>query len=116
MIKGNGGLAAYIGTNSAYQVEKEAEAGNTEASQVFQAMAYQVAKEVGAMATVLAGEVDGILITGGVANSKWFVNLVIDRVKFIGPVHVYPGEDEMRALAFNGLRILKGEAEIKIYT
>lgn len=116
MIKGSGGLAAYIGTNSAYQVEKEAEAGDEAASQVFQAMAYQVAKEVGSMATVLAGEVDGILITGGVANSKWFVNLVIERVKFIGPVHVYPGEDEMRALAFNGLRILKGEAEIKIYT
>jgi butyrate kinase len=115
MIKGKGGLVAYMGTNSAYEVEKRAYEGDERASQVMQAMAYQIAKDIGAMATVLEGEVDGILITGGVANSKWFVNLLIERVKFIAPVHVYPGEDEMRALAFNGLRILKGEAEIKIY-
>jgi butyrate kinase len=78
-------------------------------------MAYQVAKEIGALATVLEGDVDGILITGGVANSKWFVSLIVERVKFIAPVHIYPGEDEMRALAFNGLRILKGETTAKIY-
>ncbi|MCB2221936.1 MAG: butyrate kinase [Bacteroidetes bacterium] len=115
MIKGQGGLVAYMGTNSAYEVEKRAYEGDERASQVMQAMAYQIAKDIGAMATVLEGELDGILITGGVANSKWFVNLLIERVKFIAPVHVYPGEDEMRALAFNGLRILKGEAETKIY-
>ncbi|MEZ5082457.1 MAG: butyrate kinase [Bacteroidales bacterium] len=115
MIKGKGGLAAYTGTNSAYEVEMQAFEGNEKASQYLQAMAYQVSKDVGAMATVLHGEVDGILITGGVANSKWFVSLIIDRVKFIAPVHVYPGEDEMRALAFNGVRILKGEAEVKKY-
>lgn len=114
-IKGAGGLAAYMGTNSAYDVEMQAFEGDEKASQVLQAMAYQVSKEVGAMATTLSGEVDGILITGGVANSKWFVDLVIDRVNFIAPVHVYPGEDEMRALAMNGLRVLKEEAEIKIY-
>lgn len=116
MIKGNGGLAAYMGTNSAYEVEKRALGEDNQAKEVFQAMAYQVSKEVGAMATTLLGKVDGILITGGVANSKWFVNLVIERVRFIGPVHVYPGEDEMRALAFNGLRILKNETEIKSYS
>lgn len=115
MIKGNGGLAAYMGTNSAYEVEKKAAGGDAAASMVLQAMAYQVSKEIGAMAAVLSGAVDGILVTGGVANSKWFVSLIADRVKFIGPVHVYPGEDEMRALAFNGIRILKGEAELKIY-
>lgn len=114
-IKGAGGLAAYMGTNSAYDVEMMAFEGNEKASQVLQAMAYQVSKEVGAMATTLNGDVEGILITGGVANSRWFVDLVIDRVKFIAPVHVYPGEDEMRALAYNGLRVLKEEAEIKIY-
>ena len=114
-IKGAGGLAAYMGTNSAYDVEMQAFEGDEKASQVLQAMAYQVSKEVGAMATTLNGEVDGILITGGVANSQWFVNLIIDRVEFIAPVHVYPGEDEMRALAYNGLRVLKGEAEVKIY-
>ena len=104
-----------MGTNSAYDVEMKAFEGDEKASQVLQAMAYQVSKEVGAMATTLSGEVDGILITGGVANSRWFVNLIIDRVKFIAPAHVYPGEDEMRALAFNGLRVLKEEAEIKEY-
>jgi len=115
MIKGSGGLAAYAGTNSAYDIEMKAFEGDEKASQYLQAMAYQVSKEVGAMATTLSGDVDGILITGGVANSKWFVDLIIDRVKFIAAVHVYPGEDEMRALAFNGLRVLNGEAEIKIY-
>ena len=115
MIKGNGGLAAYTGTNSAYEVEMLAFEGDERASLVLQAMAYQVSKEIGAMATVLRGEVDGILITGGVANSKWFVSLIIERVNFIAPVHVYPGEDEMRALAFNGMRILNKEAEIKVY-
>ncbi|NOX46803.1 MAG: butyrate kinase [Chlorobi bacterium] len=115
MIKGEGGMAAYLGTNSAYDVEKRAASGDMEAKQVLEAMAYQVAKEVGAMGTVLRGEVDGILITGGVANSKWFVNLIVERVHKIAPTHVYPGEDEMRALAFNGLRIIRGEADLKVY-
>lgn len=115
MIKGEGGMAAYMGTNSAYDVEKRAGSGDKDAKQVLEAMAYQVAKEVGAMSTVLKGEVDGILITGGVANSKWFVNLIVERVHKISPTHVYPGEDEMRALAFNGLRIIRGEADLKAY-
>ena len=115
MIKGRGGLVAYLETNSAYDAEAAAFEGDEKASLILQAMAYQVAKEIGAMGTVLKGEVDGILITGGVANSKWFVNLIAERVHKIAPTHVYPGEDEMRALAFNGLRVLKGEAEIKVY-
>lgn len=115
MIKGEGGLAGYLGTNSAYEVEKRAFNGDAGAKLLLEAMAYQVAKEVGAMGTVLKGEVDGILITGGVANSKWFVNLIIERVHKIAPTHVYPGEDEMKALASNGLRVLKGEVEIKEY-
>ena len=115
MIQGEGGLAGYFGTNSAYEIEKKAAAGDEKAKLLLEAMAYQVAKEVGAMATVLKGDVDGILITGGVANSKWFVNLIVERVHKIAPTHVYPGEDEMRALAFNGLRVLKGETEIKEY-
>ncbi len=115
MVKGEGGMAAYLGTNSAYDVEKRAGLGDKEAKEVLEAMAYQVAKEVGAMSTVLKGEVDGILITGGVANSKWFVNLVVERIHKIAPTHVYPGEDEMRALAFNGLRVIRGEADLKVY-
>ncbi|MCF8303306.1 MAG: butyrate kinase [Bacteroidales bacterium] len=115
MIKGNGGMTAYLGTNNAYDVELKAADGDEKSRLIFEAMAYQTAKEIGAMATVLKGEVDGILITGGVANSKWFVNMIIERVYKIGPVHVYPGEDEMRALAMNGLRILQGEAEPQEY-
>lgn len=115
MIVGRGGLVAYLNTNSAYDAELLAFEGDERASLVLQAMAYQVAKEIGAMATVLKGDVDGILITGGVANSKWFVNLIVERVHKIAPTHIYPGEDEMRALAFNGLRILKGETTAKEY-
>jgi len=115
MIKGKGGMTAFLGTNSAFEVEKRAEAGDEYAKFIFEAMAYQVAKAIGAMSTVLKGDVDGILITGGIAHGKWFVNQVIERVYKIAPVHVYPGEDEMRALAINGLMVLKGEVEVKEY-
>jgi len=116
MNKGEGGLVAYLGTNSAYEVEQRMMAGDAEAKAVNEAMAYQVSKEVGSMYAVLKGDVDAILITGGVAHSKWFVNQISERVHKMAPVHTYPGEDEMRALAFNGLRIVKGEAQAKIYT
>jgi len=115
MILGGGGLMAHLGTNNAYDVEQKAMEGDEEYKLIFEAMAYHVAKQVGSMAPVLNGEVDGILITGGIAHSKWFVNMVIQRVYKIAPVYVYPGEDEMRALAMNGLRILRGETEPKVY-
>lgn len=115
MIKGKGGLAAHLGTNSAYEVEQRMAAGDENARFIFEAMAFQVAKEIGAMSTVLKGEVDAILLTGGIAHGKWFVNQVIERVYKIAPVHVYPGEDEMRALAINGLMVLKGELQISEY-
>ena len=116
MNKGEGGLVSYLGTNSAYDVEKNMMAGDQESKAVFEAMAYQVSKEIGSMYAVLRGDVDAILITGGVAHSKWFVNQISERVYKMAPIHTYPGEDEMRALAFNGLRIIKGETEAKIYT
>ena len=115
MILGGGGLLAHLGTNSAYDVEQKAAEGNEHYKLIFEAMAYHVAKQIGSMSPVLNGEVDGILITGGIAHSKWFVNMVIQRVYKIAPVYVYPGEDEMRALAMNGLMVLRGEAEPKIY-
>jgi butyrate kinase len=115
MITGEGGLVAYLGTNNAYEAEQKAAAGDERARLILEAMAYQVAKDIGAMSTVLKGEVDAILITGGVANSKWFVNMIIERVHRIAPTHVYPGEDEMHALAVNGLQILKGEIEARQY-
>lgn len=115
MIKGKGGMVAYLGTNDAYDVEQRVAAGDKEAELVYGAMAYQVSKAVGEMAAVLKGEVNGILITGGIAHDKWFVNQVIERVHRFGPVHVYPGEDEMRALAFNVLRVIKGQMQAKEY-
>lgn len=115
MITGNGGMVAYLGTNNAYEAEMRAAEGDEKAKLILEAMAYQVAKAIGAMCPVLRGEVDAILITGGLANSKWFVNNIIQRVFRIAPVYVYPGEDEMRALANNGLMVLKGEIQPKEY-
>jgi butyrate kinase len=115
MIVGKGGMMAYLGTNDAYVAEREAKDGDKKHLEVLEAMAYQVAKEIGAMSTVLKGEVDAILITGGIANSKWFCNLVIERVYRIAPVHVYPGQDEMGALADNALLAINGEIEVKEY-
>lgn len=115
MIKGEGGMVAYLKTNNAYEVEKRVEKGDKEAELIYDAMSYQVSKAIGGMAAVLNGEVDGILITGGIAHDKWFVNRIVERVHRFGPVHIYPGEDEMRALAMNVLRVIKGEIQPKTY-
>jgi butyrate kinase len=115
MIVGKGGMMVYLGTNDAYLAEREANKGDEKCSEVLAAMAYQVAKEIGAMSTVLKGKVDGILITGGIANSKWFCNMIIERVYRIAPVYIYPGQDEMGALAENALMAINGEIEIKEY-
>ncbi|MCF8234665.1 MAG: butyrate kinase [Bacteroidales bacterium] len=115
MIKGEGGMVAYLKTNNAYEVEKRVEKGDKEAEMIYDAMSYQVSKAIGGMAAVLNGEVDGILITGGIAHDKWFVNRIVERVHRFGPVHIYPGEDEMRALAMNVLRVIKGEIQPKTY-
>lgn len=115
MIKGEGGLVAYLGTNSAYEVEQRVAAGDKEAEYIYNGMAYQIAKEVGAMVAVLKSDVDGILITGGIAYDKYFVNQVISYIHRMAPVHVYPGEDEMKALAMNGLRLIHGEVQARDY-
>ena len=116
MIKGEGGLVAYTGTNDAREVEDRAAEGDAYAKLVYDGMAYQVSKEVGAMAAVLNFVVDGILITGGIAHGKYFVNQISTQCHRLAPVHVYPGEDEMKALAMNGLRIITGETEAKTYS
>jgi len=115
MITGKGGYVAYLGTNDAYEVQKRAEDGDEKAALIQEAMAYQVAKEIGAMSTVLKGEVDGILLTGGIAYGKIFVSILKERINHLGEVFVYPGEDEMRALAYNGLMILEGEVQAMNY-
>ncbi len=115
MIKGNGGLVAYLGTNDAREVEKMIENGDKKAELVYNAMAYQVAKEIGALAVVLEGNVDGIILTGGIAYDKKFIGWIKERVSFISDVIVYPGEDELIALAEGGLRVLRGEEVAKQY-
>ncbi|HNW75860.1 MAG TPA: butyrate kinase [Bacteroidales bacterium] len=115
LITGKGGFVAYLGTNNACEVEKMAHEGNTLAMQVLDALAYQVAKEIGAMSVVLEGKVDAILITGGMAHSNGLVAFIRKMTEHIAHIEVYPGEDEMRALAMNGLRVLEGEEALKIY-
>ncbi len=115
MVVGNGGVVAHLGTNSAYEAEQRALNGDEKAKFILEALAYQVAKCIGSMVPVLKGDVDAILLTGGVAHSKWITNLIIERVYRFAPVYIYPGEDEMRALALNGLMVLKGEVEVKEY-
>lgn len=114
-IKGKGGLVAYLDTNDGREVAKMIENGNKEAEIVYKAMAYQVAKEIGMCATVLKGQVDAIILTGGIAYDKTFVKWISDSVEFISKIIVYPGEDEMTALAEGGLRVLRGEEEAQIY-
>ena len=115
MITGNGGLVSYLNTNDAREVEAMIEKGDKKAELVYEAMAYQVAKEIGSCAAVLSGKVDGILLTGGIAYSKSFTKMITDRVGFISEVKIYPGEDEMIALALGGLRVLKGEEKAQNY-
>lgn len=116
MLKGEGGVVAYLGTNDMLEVEKKSIADPTsEYANVQNAMCYQVAKEIGSMATVLKGKVDAILLTGGIAYGKPVTDYIQEMVEFIAPVKVYPGEDEMRALAMNGLMVLKGEITAKTY-
>ena len=116
MIKGEGGYVAYFNTNNAYEIELMADGGDEKARLIQDAMSYQVAKEIGGMATVLQGEVDAIILTGGIANNPMVDEYIKKMVSYIAPVVIYPGEDEMHALAMNGLRVLKGEIIAKDYT
>ena len=114
MLKGAGGLVAYLGTNDAYEVEIKAKE-DPKYKLVQDAMSYQVGKAIGEMAAVLKGKVDGILLTGGIAHNPFLVDYVKEMVGFIAPIKVYAGEDEMRALAMNGLMVLRGELSGKTY-
>lgn len=112
---GKGGLVAYLGTNDGREVVKMIEAGDKKAETIYKAMAYQVAKDIGAAAVVLKGNVDAIILTGGIAYDKVFTGWIKQRVSFITEVLVYPGEDEMIALTEGALRVLRGEEEAKLY-
>ena len=112
---GKGGLSAHLGTVDAREVEAMIDAGDEKAALVFEAMAYQIAKELGAMATVVGGKFDAMVLTGGLAYSKRLVAMVRARVEFMGKLMVYPGEDELMALAEGALRVLHGEESAKIF-
>ena len=109
------GFYSYLGTKDLAEVERRIDSGDARASLVFDAMAYQIAKEIGAMATVLLGRVDALLITGGMAHSARLVAAVQAAVGWIAPVVVYPGEHELQALAEGVLRVLYGEEPVREY-
>ena len=116
-IVGRGGLVAYLGTNDAREVVRRMESGDKYAEAVYKAMAYQIIKWIGKMAAVLEGNVDFIVLTGGLAyDNKHLVKWIKEKVEFIAPVKVLPGGDEERALALAALRVLKGEEEPKHYS
>lgn len=115
MLVGKGGLTAYMGTNNAKEVSDMAESGDKKAELIYSAMSYQVAKAIGEYSVVLDGMVDAIILTGGIAYDKKFIDKIIKKVSFISRVLVYPGEDELLALAQGGLRALKKTEKVKEY-
>lgn len=115
-IVGKGGLTAYLGTNDGREIQKRIKAGDNYAKLIYEAMAYQISKEIGAGATVLKGKVDAILLTGGVIYDEEFTAWIKERVGFIAPVMVYPGEFEMIALVQGVLRVLNDVEKVKMYS
>ncbi len=115
IIAGKGGLVAYLGTTNGREVGKMIRSGDEKAKLVYEAMAYQIAKEIAGSAAVLYGKVDAIVLTGGLAYDNMLVKLIADRVQFIADIKVIPGEYEMIALAEGALRVLRGEEQGKEY-
>lgn len=114
-LVGKGGFVAYANTNDARDLIKLSQEGDKEGSLIFDAFIYQIAKEIGSMAVVLEGEVDAIVLTGGIAYSDYVTNAINKKVKWIAPMVVYGGEDELLALAQGAIRVLDGVEEAKIY-
>jgi butyrate kinase len=110
---GDGGLFAYLGTRDMIEVERRIDAGDPKAALIFDAMVYKIGKEAGAMAAVLKGKVDAVLLTGGIAHSERVVRQLRGYLEWIAPVRVYPGEDELQALAEGVFRVLNGEEQAK---
>lgn len=103
------GVVAYLGTTDGKEISQRIENGDRNAEKVIQAFAYQIAKEIGAMSSVLSGKVEAIILTGGLANWGYLMELIAQRVDFIAPVCLYPGENEIEALSAGALRVLRGE-------
>ncbi|HAT4246911.1 butyrate kinase [Clostridium perfringens] len=114
-LVGKGGFVAYANTNDARDLIKLSQEGDEKGSLIFNAFIYQIAKEIGSMAVVLDGEVDAIVLTGGIAYSDYVTNAINKKVKWIAPMVVYGGEDELLALAQGAIRVLDGVEEAKVY-
>lgn len=114
-VAGQAGLMAHLGTTDILQIMQQVEAGDAHAKLLIDAMIFHTAKAIAAEGAVFSGQVDAILITGGMAHSKYITQGIASRVKFIAPVHLFPGEDEMEALALNALSVLRGECVAKEY-
>ncbi len=114
-LVGRGGLFAYLGTTDAKKIQAMVKEGNKQAEHIFKAMAYQVAKDIGAMYVVLKGNVQGIVLTGGLSQSALFTHWIEEWISAIAPVFVYPGEDEMLAMAEGAVRVLRGEEHVTKY-
>ncbi len=115
LVQGGGGLVSYLGTTSGLEIEKRITEGDETAAEVFEAMIYQVAKEIGACAAVLEGKVDAIALTGSLAYSTRLVESLTKRIAFIAPVHLDPGENEMDALSAGAMRYFTGREQLAIY-
>ena len=115
-ITHQGGLVSYLGTNDVREVIKKIEQGDKNAELIFEGMCYQIAKEIGAMAAVLKGKVEAIILTGGIAHNEILVNKIKDHTDWIAPIVVYPGEEEMKALAQAVTRVIEGIEKVKTYS
>ena len=115
LLMGEGGIVSYLGTNDLREVEKMIDEGNSYAKLIYEAMAYQISKDIVASAVVLKGKVDEIILTGGASKSERLTNLIKDRVSFVSKIFVFPGELEQEALCFGALSVLRGEEKPKEY-
>ncbi len=114
-VKTQGGIVAHLGTNDTREVEKMIADGDEHAKFIYEAMAMSVARNIAREAPVVKGNVEAIILTGGIAYSEMFTSMVRELVEFLAPVIVYPGENEMQSLALGGLRVLRGEEEAKVF-
>lgn len=115
LVVGSGGLVAYLGTFDAIEIERRIDAGDEKAALLYDAMAYRIAKEIAAQSAVLYGQIDAIILTGGLAYSDRLTSAIEERIAHLGQVIRIPGEDELRALAEGVIRVLRGEEEVKEY-
>jgi len=116
MFRGQGGCVAYLGTNDTQEVEAKIRRGDQDAALIYQALAYQIAKGIGELATVLCGNVDRIVLTGGIAHSAMLTGWIQERIAWIAPVEILPGENELESLALGALRVLRGEETAREFT